>query len=214
MKKEKRWLAFTEVRATKGPGGELKVGGYAAVFNKLSEVLWNFREKIAPGAFAKSLRENDIIALWSHKTDQPLGRSGNGTLTLTEDKKGLKFELDLPDSPAGQNAYVSIERGDVDGMSFGFTVREENWKRGKGEKPHERTILDADLIEISPTAFPAYKQTKVGTRDTEQPQALVDQEERWANEDREQEKTIETPGKPINTGMSTNRARLRLAESE
>lgn len=203
MKKEKRWVEFTELRATEDDG-KRKIGGYAAVFNKLSQVLWNFREKISPGAFARSIKENDVVALWSHNTDLVLGRTGNDTLSLREDDQGLEFDLELPDSPWGQNAYAAIKRGDVNGMSFGFTVREDNWKRGEEKDPHERTLLDVDLIEVSPTAFPAYKQTEVGTRSEE---LMKEQERKWAYEDKEQGEADKS------VGQSLNIAKLRLAEA-
>lgn len=178
MKKELRYFV-AEIRAEGGE--ERRVSGYAAVFNKLSEVLYNFREKIAPGAFKRSLKENDILALWSHNPDIPIGRTSSNTLSLSEDDTGLRFSLDLPDSPWGHSAYTAISRGDVKGVSFGFMVREDEWKRGEEGKPHIRTLKDVDLIEISPTAFPAYPQTSVSARDLQS--VVEEQEARWAIED-------------------------------
>lgn len=140
------------------------IRGYAAVFNKLSDVIWDFREKIAPGAFASSLK-NDIVALWSHDSNLVLGRSSNNTLTLSEDEKGLKFALDLDTDHWGEFAYRKVQRGDVKGVSFGFRVPKngDSWDMD-ANKQLIRTLNKIDLIEISPTAFPAYPQTSVSAR--------------------------------------------------
>lgn len=144
--------------------GEKKtLRGYAAVFDKLSEPLYGFREKVKVGAFKESLAKDNVRALWNHNTDLVLGSTRNGTLRLEEDKKGLKFEVDLPDTQWGRDAAVSVSRGDVDGMSFAFNVRKQEWDE-KDLKNVVRTLVDVQLREISPTAFPAYPQTKVSTR--------------------------------------------------
>jgi len=153
MKKEQRFIESTNLEVRE-EDGKRKIGGYAAVFN-------NFREKIDRGAFKNSLKSKDIVALWSHDSNVVLGRTGNGTLELREDDHGLAFDLDLPNSPWGENAFEAIKRGDVKGVSFGFTVKKEDWDRGENTI---RTLKEIDLIEISPTVFPAYKQTEVDAR--------------------------------------------------
>lgn len=166
MKLEHReLLTDSEIRAT-GDSGKT-VGGYAAVFEKLSENLGGFVEKIAPGAFKRAIEEKaDVRALWAHDSSIVLGRTTNGTLRLAENTRGLKFELDLPETSAGRDAFISISRGDVSGVSFGFFVRSDKWEFSEDPaKPHVRTLLDIDIFEISPVAFPAYPQTQVSTRD-------------------------------------------------
>jgi len=127
-----------------------------------------FVERIAKGAFDKSLRENRILALWSHDTRQVLASTSSQTLRLENKDDGLHFEADLPDTTAGRDAWESIKRGDVDGVSFGFICRKDKWSkedRGKEKPPlYRRTVLDADLREISPVAFPAYPSNSVNIR--------------------------------------------------
>jgi HK97 family phage prohead protease len=170
MNKETRFVnELAEVRAFVSEEGKRQISGYAAVFEKDSQDLGGFVERIAKGAFRESISGNDVRALWSHNSDLVLGRTGNRTLKLVEDDYGLKFELDLPDTTLGRDAFTSIERGDVTGMSFGFTVKREDqaWQRGEPGAPHLRTLMRVNLFEVSPTAFPAYPQTAVATRDLE-----------------------------------------------
>lgn len=164
MTTEKRVNQLADLRA-KSEGDKRSIAGYAATFETLSLPLGRFVEKIARGAFSKSLGEDDVRALWSHNPDMPLGRTGNSTLRLWEDHRGLAFELELPDTQWGRDAFTSIQRGDVSGMSFGFDVREDAFQRGSEGQPHIRTLLDVRLHEISPVAFPAYTQTNVQVRD-------------------------------------------------
>lgn len=167
--KELRIGQGCEVRAFVADDGKRQIAGYAAVFERDSQDLGGFVERIAKGAFRESIAGNDIRALWSHNSDLVLGRTGNRTLRLTEDDMGLRFELDLPDTTLGRDAFTSIERGDVSGMSFGFSVKREDqvWARGEPGAPHLRTLLRVNLFEVSPTAFPAYPQTSVSARDME-----------------------------------------------
>lgn len=172
-----------EVRDATTSGSVGQIGGYAAVFNQLSEPLGRFREKIANGAFTDSLN-SDVRAFWNHNTDALLGRTTSKTLRIEQNDLGLAFSLDLPDTQAGRDTLTSIKRGDVSGMSFGFMVSEDSWQRGKAGEPHVRTLLKVDLYEVSPVVFPAYPQTSVGTRDMEQ--LLKELETKWAYEDNEQ----------------------------
>lgn len=156
--------AKLELRAA-GDAGAQTATGYAALFNVWTDIGGYWREKIAPGAFSKSLRERDVVALHSHDTGRVVGRSGAGTLDLVEDDSGLSFENPLPDTSDGRDLAVSIERGDIPGMSFGFITTRQEWD--ETVDPPERTILEADLYEITYTAFPAYPDTSVGLRSLE-----------------------------------------------
>lgn len=159
-----RRLIATELRAAVDDDGKRSIAGYAAVFNRLSVVLWGFREEIAPGAFVASL-DKDVRALWNHDTGQVLGRTTNGSLRLAEDGTGLAFELDLPDTQMGRDAYALIGRGDVSQMSFGFRMLPdgEEWRIDDAGQ-YIRRLTGVDLLEVSPVTFPAYPDTSVGTR--------------------------------------------------
>lgn len=137
--------------------------GYAAKFESLSVPLFGFREKIRKGAFVSSIKKTNVRALWNHNPDYVLGSTKNGTLQLEEDDKGLRFELELPDTQAGRDAAVSVSRRDVDGMSFSFEAKKQEWDE-KDDKNVIRTLIEVDVKEISPTAFPAYPSTKVVAR--------------------------------------------------
>lgn len=159
--------AFTqrlEVRAA-AEGATRTAAGYAALFNTETDIGGYWRETIAPGAFTRSLIERDVVALHSHDSGRVVGRKDAGTLSLREDATGLAFENDLPDTTDGRDLAVQIDRGDIPGMSFGFITRKQEWD--ETVDPPKRTIIEADLYEITYTAFPAYPDTTVGLRSLE-----------------------------------------------
>jgi len=143
-----------EIRAK--DDGAKTIGGYAVVFDRLSVMMYGFRERIKPGAFANSMGD-DIRALWQHDTAQVLGRTRAGSLRVWEDETGVGFEVDVPDTQTGRDAVTLIERGDVDQMSFGFSVLPEgdDWiEDDDGQLVRE--VRNAKLYEVSPVTFPAY----------------------------------------------------------
>lgn len=158
-------VAHLEVRDAAAGEGTRTVVGHAAVFNSETDICGYWTEVIAPGAFTRSLGEVDVVALYSHDTGRVIGRQSAETLRISEDDKGLKVEIDLPDTTDGRDLAVLIERGDVTGMSFGFCTRKCEWD--ETVEPPKRTILDVDLYEVTITAFPAYPDTEVGLRDLE-----------------------------------------------
>ncbi|PTD19909.1 HK97 family phage prohead protease [Sphingomonas fennica] len=159
METETRTLSRSpELRAT-GTGRMLT--GYAAVFNSPADIGGAWIETIERGAFTRAL-EGDIVAIIGHDRNRVIGRTGAGTLRLSEDGKGLRFEIDLPDTTDGRDVAVSVERGDIGGMSFGFSVTRQQWDRTT--EPPQRTIQQVELYEITVTAFPAYPDTSVGLR--------------------------------------------------
>jgi HK97 family phage prohead protease len=166
---EKRVFPIVEIRVEEG---SRMVSGYAAVFNSPSVPMGNVIEKIARGAFSSSINSKDICALWNHNPDYVLGRTGAKTLTVTEDDKGLAFRLDLPKSTWGDAVLEAINRRDVEGMSFGFMLKQDDWTKGSDGK-WNRTILDVELIEVSPTAWPAYPATSVDARSTKEFEDLL-----------------------------------------
>lgn len=162
-----------ELRAKEAKEGEApSIEGYAAVFNSMSEELMGFREIIMPGAFDRALEEgHDVRALWNHNSDMVLGRTKSGTLRLSVDEKGLKIENDLPDTQAGRDALTLIKRGDVDQMSFAFRTIKDQWRTEEGEQVRE--LLDVELLDVSPVAYPAYAETQVSARALEHVKAAA-----------------------------------------
>lgn len=153
-----------ELRAV--PGEKPRLVGYAAVFDKASRDLGGFVEFVRPGAFKRSLAEGaDVIALVAHDTRMILGRTGAGTLSLSEDGKGLAFDVELPPTSAARDLLVSVERGDIAGASFAFTVPKggDRWTFTK-DGPAQRELLDVDLLDVTVTPMPAYTDTSVARR--------------------------------------------------
>ena len=131
--------------------------GYAALFDSPSEPL-PFTERIAKGAFKRSLRSrNDIKFLWNHDSGEILGSTRAGTLNLSEDGRGLKVEGMLPNTSRGRDVAELLRRGDVDAMSFGFSVPQggDTWSNDGSE----RTLKSVRLHEVSVVAWPAYTAT-------------------------------------------------------
>ncbi len=158
---EYRSYEIEELRAI-DENGSKKIRGHAAVFNKLSQDLGGFKEKIAPGAFRTAIQEDDVFALWNHDPNFVLGRNKAGTLQLHEDSKGLAIEIDPPDTQVARDLMVSIERGDVSSMSFGFITVADEWEHKKNNSI--RTVKEARLFDVSPVTYPAYTQTDVAVR--------------------------------------------------
>ena len=155
-----------EVRAVKTDDGTLRIGGYAATFGNEATGL-NFREVIAQGAFTRTLAaENPIFLLVNHDMEQlPLASTKSGTLRLSEDSVGLRMEADLdPNNPRAVELASALSRGDVDKMSFAFTVAPGGDTRAEGL----RTLTDLDLYEVSVVNLPAYDATAVGMRSAEE----------------------------------------------
>jgi HK97 family phage prohead protease len=151
-----------EVRSIATDDGSLRIGGYAAQFNKEATGL-NFREMIAPGAFTRSLKSGDpVFLLVNHDTDQlPLASTQGGTLTLSEDNVGLRMEATLdPSNPRAAELASALTRGDVDKMSFAFSVAPGGDTREEGL----RTLTDLNLFEVSVVTWPAYDASSVGMR--------------------------------------------------
>jgi HK97 family phage prohead protease len=135
--------------------------GYAALFDRPAPIA-GFTEVIRRGAFRDSLPGRDILALADHDPKRVLGRTKSGTLRLWEDETGLRYEIAVPDTTEGRDILALAERGDLGGMSFGFTVP-EGGQRWAGAKTRE--LVKVELHEISVVrAWPAYGGTTVEAR--------------------------------------------------
>lgn len=192
METEIRTFEVGEIEVRQADGSQQPtIAGYAVVFDAWSQVMVDgrgrpFRERIAPSAFDRALSANpDVRALWNHNSDLPLGRTRNGTLRIQKDAAGLRFELMPPATNWGRDAIESIRRGDVSGMSFSFSAKRDGgdtWARPGVDGVAERTLLDADLFELSPVTFPAYPATQVSVRSVEVPEFAEESDSRAAGE--------------------------------
>ena len=141
------------------------IEGHAAVFDSWSETLggiFPFKEKVRKGAFSQTIEKDDIRALFNHDPNYVLGRNKAGTLELKEDERGLYVRIIPPDTQAARDIITSIERGDINQMSFGFMVEEEKWDTVDGIDVRE--LRKVKLFDVSPVTFPAYPSTDVGVR--------------------------------------------------
>lgn len=164
---ETRRLTVNDFEVRQGPAGDgMSFSGYAAVFNSDSEPL-PFIERIMPGAFGKSLKSRNNIRMYlNHDSSMLLATSRAKTLRLQEDQRGLKVEADLPDTTIGRDLSTLIKRGDVDSMSFGFSVppKGDSWS----EDGSVRELKEVRLYEVSVvTGFPAYQATTASVRSLE-----------------------------------------------
>lgn len=153
-KASERRAAPIEVRAR---GRRLE--GYAALFGTEARI-GTFRETIRAGAFSGSLKR-DVLALVDHDPGKVLARTKSGTLRLAEDTRGLAFDLDIPDTTLGRDVLALAERGDIGGMSFGFTVPQggDHWS-GDARELRSVTLYEVSVV----LAFPAYEGTIVNAR--------------------------------------------------
>lgn len=156
----------------------LTLRGHGAVFNEWTVIdSWEgrFRERIAPGAFKKTLRENGsrVRLQFDHGQHPLIGSLPIGAIRkLTEDDRGLFVEARLADNWLVQPVREAIENGSVDGMSFRFAVIAERWDNEDGDMP-ERTITEVRLSELGPVVWPAYEGTDVGVRAMELARSLM-----------------------------------------
>jgi uncharacterized protein len=161
MQSPERRAAQLEVRA-KGR----RLEGYAALFGVRAKI-GHMEEEIRQGAFSTSLAgDRDVLALVDHDPSRLLARTRSGTLRLSQDSRGLAFDLDVPDTSEGRDLLVLAERSDLGGMSFGFTVP----AGGETRSGNIRTLERITLYEISVVkAFPAYDGTTVQARNLANP---------------------------------------------
>lgn len=163
MKKtERRTFTVRNIEARQADDGTMRMAGYAAVFNEASLPL-PFIEKIAPGAFTKTLQETPDVRLLANHEGLPMARTKNGTMRLYEDETGLYFEAELANTQEARDLYTLVERGDVDQMSFAFRVIRQNWSKDRTE----RTLTEVSLADgdVSIVTYPAYPATSVEARE-------------------------------------------------
>lgn len=167
MNKETRCNGALKLEYREDDNDMPRIAGHAAVFNSDSEPIYGmFVEQIAPGAFKRAIDERqDVRALVDHDTAKVLGRTKAGTLSLREDSVGLAVEINPPETTVARDVVGLLKRGDVNQMSFGFTVKEEEFIRGGASNGMDlRIVKDVDLFEVSVVTFPAYGDTSVAVR--------------------------------------------------
>lgn len=138
-----------------------RLTGYVARFDTEARI-GAFTETIKAGAFRASLASGrDILALADHDAGKVLGRTRSGTLQLSEDERGLRFELQVPDTQTGRDLIALAERGDLGGCSFGFTCPAD----GDHWSGDHRELRNVELHEVSIVqSWPAYEGTEIALR--------------------------------------------------
>lgn len=155
MKQERRFL--NQEILVEGSTESPKIAGYASVFNKKSHDLGNFREVVDPKAFDSCLAKNpQVLGLFNHSNDMVLGSTSSGTLKLSVDEVGLKYEIDPPNTSYANDLLVSMRRKDIKDASFGFYAIEDKWHVDPKTHENIRTILQADVFDVSVVSSGAY----------------------------------------------------------
>ena len=170
MKRETRIFHGAEIRVKKG--AKPAIEGYAAVFDKRSVDLGFFVEMVRAGAFKRCLDSSpDVRGLYNHNPDNMLSRTTNKTLKMAEDSIGLHYEMDLADTQTARDVYSLIDRGDISGCSFSFSIPDrangQSWNDSVDERGNYillRELKDVDLYDVGPVTFPAYPDTSVDAR--------------------------------------------------
>ncbi|MFJ6561865.1 HK97 family phage prohead protease [Streptomyces sp. NPDC091412] len=234
---ERRRLALDAAQVVvRAEGDGQRFAGYAAVFNSRTAIgnplRWGFYEEIAEGAFAKTLSEGDARMLIDHDSYYVVSRASAGTLSLTEDDKGLAVDSALDTRLSYvQDLAVNLDNRNVTGMSFGFYVVKDEWNTEEieveGADPVEvdvRVIREVRLIEVSAVTFPAYPETEAELKavaralDRRGDLAAVEARAKFRPElldlvhiDREPGESTRGTGKPAEPAVSTQPMGLPLS---
>ena len=167
MNKEVRSLEF-EIRAeeTNQDKRAGRLTGTPIVFNQVTDLGW-IREMIEPGALDNTDLK-DVRFLVGHDTSGiPLARSRNNNenstmqLTVTDRGMEIRVDLDIENNPRAKELYSAVQRGDISGMSFMFTVDKDSWEDLESEQPLRRITSISRVFEVSAVTFPAYEGTDI-----------------------------------------------------
>lgn len=168
---ERRFVATSglEIRAAEDGSQTNTLRGYALRFGSVYDMGW-FTEEVAPTALDRA-NMNDVRVLLNHDPNNILGRTAASTARVGVDNVGMWYEVDLPDSPNGQNARVAVQRGDITQSSWGFSLRKDETGRRIGDKwemrggKEHRILTDVDIVfDASPVTFPANPDTTIAKR--------------------------------------------------
>lgn len=159
------WSELKSIEVRSAPGGGLSrtIGGYAAVYGVRSQPLGGYREIVENRFFAKSQGDNwpGVVARYEHQPSMLLGTTAAGTLRVTSDSYGLQYDVDLPEHRS--DTLESVMRGDTRSSSFAFLAFQDDWRPGDGGYP-TRHLVSGRLIDVAPTAVPAYPDATVAMR--------------------------------------------------
>lgn len=182
-----------EVRADQDDQGGSIITGRPIVYDSMTDLGW-FNEIIERGAL-KNTNLQDVRFLVNHDTSKiPLARSRknnkNSTMQLTVDDDGLaiRVTLDTENNADARSLYSAVQRGDISGMSFMFSVNDEEWEDLQSDHPTRRIKDIGTVVEVSAVTFPAYEQTSIDTRCKE----ALDSARRAVETAREQRRTVDT----------------------
>lgn len=167
MDKEKRYFESTLTIEQREGKSRPTIVGHAAVFNSMSENLGGFREIIEPGAF-DSVLGDDVRALFNHDPNFVLGRTKSGTLSVSVDEKGLRYDITPPNTTYANDLIENLSLGNITQSSFGFTVDKDRWEENEDGVIVRYITAVRRLYDVSPVTFPAYPETDVAKRELEQ----------------------------------------------
>lgn len=173
MGKMETRMALLELASENEENKQL-VEGYAAVFNQRTLIWesewsgWKYMEVIDRNAF-DGADMSDTVFKYNHgDVAMILARASNNTLTMNTDDKGLRISADIIDTNNGTDVYKLIKRGDLNKMSFAFTVKNERSESDRENKIYTRTITAFDKIyDVAVVDFPAYDGTSIQARSKE-----------------------------------------------
>ena len=173
---EQRFTPKGRLEVRKDGDEPATISGYGAVFYREGDPgteyeLWEGAvERIMPGAFDRALQEDDVKSLFNHDPNIVLGRTSSGTLKLSVDETGLRYEVTPNDTQTVNDLVIApINRGDIDGSSFMFNVAEDGQEWSKEERDGQEISVRsltgiAPLVETGPVTFPAYASTSADAR--------------------------------------------------
>jgi hypothetical protein len=151
---ERRVIA-AEIRAGASDSGNKLIVGHGAVFNQEAEIWDGIYEVVRAGAFLNTIQTADVRALKNHDPNFILGRNRAGTLRLSEDDAGLRYEIDVPDISYANDLYVSLQRGDITQSSYAFLPVKETWS-SRPDGSELRELMEVELFDVSPVTYPAF----------------------------------------------------------
>src|SRR5437879_6187349 len=174
---ERRLYMNAALRAEASASGARVLRGYAARYNVTTKIAGQFHERLAPGSFTRALQRGDETLFLVDHAGQPMARTKNGTLKLGEDKNGLFFSAQLPNTTAAKDLFEQVRVGNMDECSFAFSVApgDDDWDDGFGNCGDPeccvagsrgaplRTIKSVRLFDCSCVSRPAYPQASVST---------------------------------------------------